>query len=115
MLSYCVLSTEGTDTCSPSKEASGGWTWMDGRRVREEVLWEGPDRGVRVLAGVFVAPFFRCHRKCIKVEKKETCNKNWGVGWGCSIAQGSRIRLKDPQLCHTTPWLCDLNQGAYPL
>lgn len=56
MLSYCVLSTEGTDTCSPSKEASGGWTWMDGRRVREEVLWEGPDRGVRVLAGVFVAP-----------------------------------------------------------
>lgn len=98
MLPYCVLST---DTCPPSKEAFRDWTWMDGRRVEEEVIWEEPDRGVRMLAGVFVAPFFRCHRKCIKVGGKKrhtikTGGGGRGRGGGCSIVQGSGIRLKDP-------------------
>lgn len=70
MLSYCVLSTEGTDACPSSKEASGSWTWMDSQRVKEEVFWEGPDSGVRMPAGVFVVPFFRCPRICTKVEKE---------------------------------------------
>lgn len=66
---------------------------MDSKRVRKEVFWEGPVR--RQDAGVFVVPFFRCHRKRMKVET-ERDKHTLGGGAGDNGAQGPRIRLKDP-------------------